>query len=81
MSLTRRIKRKRKLKFMKNYRRSMKNFRKNVKCSECGVNPPPGEKIDQWTLVKKEEEISLVCVDCKPQEEEENEDSPEMSVL
>ena len=57
MSFTKRIKRKRKLKFMKNYRKSMKNFRKNVKCSECGVGPPSGGKIDQWTLTKKEEEI------------------------
>ena len=81
MSFARRITRKRKLKLMKDYRKSMKNFRKNVKCSECGVRPPPGGKIDQWTLTKREEEIRLVCTDCKPQEEEENEDSSEMSVL
>ena len=80
MSFARKMMRKRKLKFMKDYRKSMKNFRKNVKCSECGTTPPPGEKIDQWTLTKNEEEINLICTDCKPQEED-DEDSPEMPVL
>ena len=81
MSFARKMMRKRKLKFMKDYRKSMKNFRKNVKCSECGAGPPPGGKIDQWTLTKKEEEISLICTDCKPPEEEKDEDSPEMPVI
>jgi transcription elongation factor Elf1 len=80
MPFARKIMRKRKLKLMKDYRKSMKNFRKNVKCSECGVGPPPGGKIDQWTLAKRDEAINLICTDCKPQEEE-NEDTPEMPVV
>ena len=79
MSFSRKFKRRKKQNFMKDFKKSMDKFKKNVKCAICGVQPEEGQKIDNWFLTKIGEQISLVCTDCK--KEEPDEDSPEMPVV
>ena len=66
-------------KFMKDFKRSMSKFKKQVTCSKCGRAPYPGEKIDDWHIDKYSEKIDLICTDCYTVEESEetNEDSTE----
>jgi len=68
MGLTRKIKRKQFLlarkKFMRDFKSSMLNFRKQVKCSKCDYRPQEGEKIDDWHVDKSSESIDLVCTSC-----------------
>lgn len=82
-SLARKIKRKQLLaarkKFMKDFKRSMSKFKKQVTCTKCGRPPHAGEKIDNWHIDKYSEKIDLICTDCYTGEESEemNENSIE----
>ena len=83
-SFARRIKRKQfvtaRKKFMKDFKSSMRNFKKQVVCSKCDRGPREGEKIDDWHIDKYSEKIDLICTDCYIVEESEetNEDSTEL---
>ena len=72
MSFIRKIERNRLKNFRKKYKKTMKKWKKSVRCSVCGREPFENEKIDNWTLSKADEKISLVCTDCEPQTEEES---------
>jgi transcription elongation factor Elf1 len=63
-SYLKKIKRKKKVDFMKKMKKTMKQFRKMVMCSACGKTPLPGQKIDDWTLERKNDQITLTCTDC-----------------
>ncbi len=73
-SFTRKIKRKQfvaaRKKFMKDFKSSMRNFKKQVICSSCGRPPHPGENIDNWHINKSSEKIDLICTDCYDGEED-----------
>lgn len=75
-SFSRKIKRKQfvaaRKKFMKDFKSSMANFKKQVVCSKCGREPREGEKIDDWHIDKYSEKIDLICTDCYNEEESEN---------
>ena len=79
-SFARKIKRKQMVtarkQFMKDFKKSMANFKLQVKCSSCGVRPEPGQNIDDWFINKSSENIDLLCIDCydgmKQGEEDEN---------
>ena len=83
-SFARKIKRKQfvtaRKKFMKDFKSSMRNFKKQVVCSKCGRPPHPEEKIDNWHIDKYSEKIDLICTDCYTGEESEetNENSTEL---
>ena len=83
-SFTRKVKRKQfvaaRKKFMKDFKSSMSNFKKQVVCSKCGRGPRDGEKIDDWHIDKYSEKIDLICTDCytKEESEETNENSTEL---
>ena len=83
-SFARKIKRKQfvaaRKKFMKDFKSSMSNFKKQVTCSKCGRGPREGEKIDDWHIDKYSDSIDLICTDCYTVEESEetNEDSTEL---
>ena len=51
-------------KFMKDFKKSMSKFKKQVVCSKCGRAPEPGEKIDDWHIDKYSENIDLICTHC-----------------
>ena len=51
-------------KFMKDFKSAMLNFKKQVKCAECGHYPRQGENIDNWRINKESENIDLICTDC-----------------
>ena len=78
MGLARKIKRKQFLqarkKFMKDFKESMMNFRKQVKCSKCDYQPQEGEKIDDWHVDKNSESIDLVCTSCYDSEVDQGEE-------
>jgi len=57
--------------FMKDFKRSMANFKKQVKCSQCGRYPNEGENIDEWRINKSSESIDLTCTDCYNKNESE----------
>ena len=59
--------------FMKDFKRSMANFKKQVKCSRCGRPPNQGENIDEWRINKSSENIDLSCIDCYNESESEKE--------
>ena len=59
-------------KFMKDFKRSMTNFRKQVVCSQCGRAPRNGENIDNWHIDKYSEKIDLIRTDCYTEEERED---------
>ena len=67
-------------KFMKDFKSSMSNFKKQVVCSKCGRAPRQGEKIDDWHIDKYSNNVDLICTDCYIVEESEetNEDSTEL---
>ena len=64
MSIHRKIKRKQQLKMFKDFKKSMKKFKKAVHCSVCQRFPREGEKIDDWHINKDSENIGLCCVEC-----------------
>ena len=51
-------------KFMKDFKNSMRHFKKQVKCSACDREPRQGENIDNWHLNKESENIDLICTEC-----------------
>jgi len=67
-------------KFMKDFKSSMANFKKQVVCSKCDRAPAEGENIDNWHIDKYTNNIDLVCTDCYTEEESEetNENSTEL---
>ena len=79
-SFARKIKRKQfvaaRKKFMKDFKSSMANFKKQVACASCGRAPRQGENIDDWHIDKYSEKIDLICTDCYTKEESENLDEP-----
>tara|TARA_R100001443_G_C3295253_1_gene163852 strand:+ start:423 stop:680 length:258 start_codon:yes stop_codon:yes gene_type:complete len=83
-SFARKVKRKQfvaaRKKFMKDFKSSMNNFKKQVVCSKCTRAPREGEKIDDWHIDKYSDNIDLICTDCYTVEESEeiNEDSTEL---
>ena len=56
-------------KFMKDFKSRMASFKKQVKCSECGHHPIPGENIDDWHIDKNSEGVDLICTGCYTGEE------------
>ena len=72
-SFTRKIKRKQlvaaKKQFMKDFKKSMAKFKKQVVCSVCGRHPEQGENIDNWHIDKYSEKIDLICTNCYNEEE------------
>lgn len=58
--------------FMKDFKKSMSKFKKQVVCSKCGRGPREGEKIDDWHIDKYTNNIDLICTDCYNEEESEN---------
>ena len=69
-SFTRKIKRKKfvaaRKQFMKHFKETMMNFKKQVKCSNCGREPIQGENIDNWHINQQSENIDLICPECYP---------------
>lgn len=67
-------------KFMKDFKSSMLNFKKQVACTKCGRLPREGEKIDNWHINKYSEKIDLICTECYSikESEETNENSTEL---
>jgi len=67
-------------KFMKDFKTSMANFKKQVVCSKCDRAPVEGENIDNWHIDKYTNNIDLVCTDCytEKESEETNENSTEL---
>ena len=55
--------------FMKEFKITMRKFKKLVKCSLCGREPVEGEKIDNWRINQESENIDLICPDCYTEEE------------
>ena len=55
--------------FMKEFKKTMRKFKKLVKCSLCGREPVEGEKIDNWRINQESENIDLICPDCYTEEE------------
>ena len=49
---------------MKQFKKTMKEYKDKVQCSFCGYQPSPGENIDEWIMTKKEENITLKCLNC-----------------
>jgi len=70
-------------KFMKDFKSSMANFKKQVVCSKCDRDPREGEKIDDWHIDKYSEKIDLICTDCYTEEESEenNEEAKEDTII
>jgi formate-dependent nitrite reductase cytochrome c552 subunit len=71
MSFARKLRRKQQQKFFKDFKKSMKKFKRQVSCSKCGYVPVEGEKIDDWHIDKYSESIDLICTSCYNQEEKE----------
>lgn len=76
-SFARKIKRQRTVKarkmFMKHFKKTMRTFKKQVKCSVCDRPPAPGENIDNWHIDQESNNIDLICTNCyTPSEEQEN---------
>lgn len=69
--------------FMKDFKSSMANFKKQVVCSKCDRGPEEGEKIDDWHIDKYSERIDLICTDCYTEEESEenNEEVKEDAII
>lgn len=60
---------------MKHFKKSMKDFKKQVKCSVCDYHPAAGENIDDWHINKSSENIDLVCTSCYNESSENNEET------
>lgn len=69
MGFARKLRRRQQKQFMKTFKKSMKNFKMQVKCSMCGVRPEKDQKIDDWHINKDSEGIDLICTDCYTGEE------------
>ncbi len=65
-SLGRKLKRKKTKEFMKNFKKTMKNFENVVRCIGCSRVPNAimGEKIDNWHIKSEAGKIELTCPDC-----------------
>lgn len=50
--------------FMKEFKKRMKQFKRQVVCSQCERQPYPGENIDDWRIEKSSDNIDLICTDC-----------------
>lgn len=68
-SFARRIKRRQHKILMKDFRKSMRNFKKMVKCTKCDYQPKQGENIDDWHIDKNSENIDLICTNCLQSED------------
>lgn len=77
-NFARKIKRKRfnlaRKQFMKDFKKSMANFKKQVVCSVCQRAPIPGENIDEWQINQESNNIDLICPNCFPVIKEEKDD-------
>ena len=71
VSFARKIKRKQKFKFYKDFKKTMNSYKKRVKCSDCTRRPVKGENIDNWSIKQDGDDINLVCVDCSSNKEKE----------
>lgn len=56
--------------FMKHFKKSMKEFKMQVKCSDCDRQPFEGESIDDWHINQESNNIDLICTDCYVPSEE-----------
>lgn len=70
MGLSRKIARKKQKALFQEFKKKMKQFKKMVACSLCDRDPHPEEKIDNWKINQKSENLDLLCPDCFGQEEE-----------
>lgn len=70
----RKIRRKQQKQFMKDFKKSMKKFKLQVKCSVCGRRPEEGEKIDDWRIDKDSNGIDLICTNCYSEGEVQNDE-------
>ncbi len=61
--------------FMKDFKRAMTKFKKQVVCSACSREPLEGENIDDWRINKNSENIDLICTDCYTETESEDENA------
>jgi len=79
VSLNRKIKRRHmklmRKKFVKEFKKRMLEFKRQVKCRLCGYHPQPGENIDDWHIDKSSENINLVCTGCHSAQKENIEES------
>ena len=50
--------------FMKEFKSRMSEYKKQVKCTQCGRPPAPGENIDNWHIDQQSNNIDLICVNC-----------------
>ena len=64
MGFARKLRRRQQKEFMKTFKKSMKNFKLQVKCSVCGIRPEEGQKIDDWHIDKDSSGIDLICENC-----------------
>tara|TARA_Y100000310_G_C20297477_1_gene630114 strand:- start:48 stop:272 length:225 start_codon:yes stop_codon:yes gene_type:complete len=69
MSFARKFRRRQQKDFMKTFKKSMKDFKLQVRCSACGIEPDEGQKIDDWHINKDSNGIDLICTDCYTEEE------------
>ena len=60
--------------FMKDFKKSMKKFKRQVVCSICQRPPISGENIDDWHIEKRSNNIDLVCTSCYYDKCEDNND-------
>jgi hypothetical protein len=74
MGFARKIKRRQlalqKKMFLKEFKRTMRKFKKLVRCSVCDREPIEGENIDNWHIDKNSENIDLICESCIDSPEE-----------
>jgi|TARA_R110000851_G_scaffold10021_3_gene36669 hypothetical protein len=70
MGLDRKIARKQQKTFMKDFKKSMQQFKKIVACSSCGRAPEEGQNIDDWKINQNSASIELLCTDCFGTEED-----------
>ena len=79
MGIARKIRRKKlnsaRKSFMKDFKRAMTKFKKQVVCSMCNREPFEGENIDDWRINKNSENIDLICTDCYTEIENEDENA------
>ena len=66
-SFSRKLKRKQKNKFFKDFKKKMKNLKDLVKCSICGRPPEEDEKVDNW-YIKAGTNLLLSCPSCRNSE-------------
>ena len=57
--------------FMKHFKKTMKQFKKQVVCSVCSRAPREMENIDNWHIDKNSENINLICVECHSERQSE----------